>query len=69
MNLDDIQAAVDEGEACLRAALLAGRVIGPDGRTRHAEDSEHCWCAPRCVFTDPATGAQVWVHNEPEDAN
>jgi hypothetical protein len=28
-------------------------------------DSQYCWCKPELVFVS-ATGAQVWVHHEPD---
>lgn len=32
-------------------------------------DSPDCWCCPRLDYKDPVNGNEVWVHNEPEDAN
>lgn len=42
--------------------------LAKNGKLEH-EESEHCWCAPRCTYADPINGTKVWVHNEPEDAN
>lgn len=25
---------------------------------------KNCWCHPRLDYSDPVTGAEVWVHNE-----
>jgi hypothetical protein len=42
------------------AQALALKVPSPTGDEHIA--SEHCWCGPEASYTDPETGATVYVH-------
>jgi len=67
-----------EREACAyRASIallgadrgLANRVdkaIRARGNVREHTMSGDCWCNPELNYTDPETGAEVWVHKEPQ---
>ena len=71
-------AVVAEREACAykeSIALLgadrelANRVdkaIRARGNVREHNMSGDCWCNPELNYTDPETGAEVWVHKEPQ---
>lgn len=36
------------------------------GNVREHTMSGDCWCNPELNYTDPETGAEVWVHKEPQ---
>ena len=42
------------------AKALSLTVPSPTGEEHIA--SEHCWCGPEASYTDPETGATVYVH-------
>lgn len=33
---------------------------------QHVTDGSVCWCNPTMTYKDPDTGAEVWVHQEPQ---
>lgn len=33
---------------------------------QHVTDGSVCWCNPTLTYKDPDTGAEVWVHQEPQ---
>lgn len=67
-----------EREACAYRAGIA--LLGADRELANRVDKairarvnvrEHtmsgdCWCNPELNYTDPETGAEVWVHKEPQ---
>ena len=32
----------------------------------HVTDGSPCWCNPELDYKDPDTGAEVWIHKEPQ---
>ena len=53
---DDAKA--DQAITDLREALQA--------KPQHITDGTPCWCNPELDYVDPITGAEVWVHKEPQ---
>jgi hypothetical protein len=51
-------------KAAIREALAEPVKQEPVTR-EHTTDGSPCWCCPKCSYKDPETGAEVWVHNEP----
>ena len=35
-------------------------------KREHITDGTPCWCNPELDYVDPITGAEVWVHKEPQ---
>jgi len=35
-------------------------------KREHITDGSPCWCNPELNYKDPETGAEVWVHKEPQ---
>jgi hypothetical protein len=35
-------------------------------KLQHVTDGTQCWCNPELDYVDPITGAEVWVHKEPQ---
>ena len=35
-------------------------------KLEHITDGQPCWCNPELNYKDPETGAEVWVHKEPQ---
>ena len=75
-----LKGAVAEREACAKVcdAELAefgefdadvrdvATAIRARGNVREHTMSGDCWCNPELNYTDPETGAEVWVHKEPQ---
>lgn len=38
----------------------------PPQRAEHITDGSPCWCEPELDYKDPDTGAEVWIHKEPQ---
>lgn len=51
----DVRAEQEMDRAYSRAQLRVG--------SEHRDDAT-CWCQPRKSYEDPATGTQVWVHQD-----
>lgn len=39
--------------------------IAPPAKEREHVDSGDCWCHPTLNYINPETGAQHWIHHEP----
>ena len=35
-------------------------------KREHITDGSPCWCNPELNYKDPETGAEVWIHKEPQ---
>ena len=35
-------------------------------KREHITDGSPCWCNPELNYKDPETGAEVWIHQEPQ---
>ena len=38
----------------------------PAQQQEHITDGTPCWCNPVLDYKDPDTGAEVWIHKEPQ---
>lgn len=45
---------------------VCAAAIRARGNVREHTMSGDCWCNPELNYTDPETGAEVWVHKEPQ---
>lgn len=45
---------------------LAQSVSQEPVKREHITDGSPCWCNPELNYKDPETGAEVWVHKEPQ---
>jgi len=54
-----------EAITALREALQQPVSQEPVKR-EHITDGSPCWCNPELNYKDPETGAEVWVHKEPQ---
>jgi len=76
-----LKGAVAEREECAKLCEEGGRdesgrvhvqawgcakAIRARGKVREHVMSGDCWCNPELNYTDPETGAEVWVHKEPQ---
>ena len=46
-----------------KKALADTELVAP---RQHITDGSVCWCNPTLTYKDPDTGAEVWVHQEPQ---
>ena len=49
------------------AFAASGKPIAEEPvKLEHITDGQPCWCNPELNYKDPKTGAEVWVHKEPQ---
>ncbi len=75
-NSDSDEQAVSPSKDAAQATTLeqlrgAARSLPPGlwalvPKRQHITDGTPCWCEPELSHKDPATGAEVWVHREPQ---
>ena len=56
----------DRERANLYGVKECATAIRARGKVREHAMSGDCWCNPELNYTDPETGAEVWVHKEPQ---
>lgn len=52
-------------QAGVRPETISVHTRAPSESPLEHKASADCWCEPKKIYTDPATGASVFVHAEP----
>ena len=59
---DDYKELKNDAITAIREALAEQ----PAQQQEHITDGTPCWCNPVLDYKDPDTGAEVWIHKEPQ---
>ena len=68
----DVEEAINQAiaDAALDKMAENARELGlsyeQPAQQEHVTDGSPCWCNPELDYKDPDTGAEVWIHKEPQ---